>query len=108
MLVSPAQYLLEPTGILERRERHPADVAELRQLDARLGSGRVVLFNFPLPIEAMFYSRQTAYPHLPSAAEVRQIAAAGRRVVIYRPPGDATTVPAEWPVSYLAGGIRKR
>ncbi len=74
MAMSPARYLMEPTGVLARRDRRPATFVELRQLEARLGSGRVVLFNVPLPIEAMFYTRHTAYAHLPSAAEVQHIA----------------------------------
>jgi 4-amino-4-deoxy-L-arabinose transferase-like glycosyltransferase len=62
----PARYLLSPTGPLERRERNPEWVRDLRALNAAVGPERAVLFNVPTPIEAMFYTPYVAYSEMPS------------------------------------------
>ena len=83
----PARNLLEPTGSFERRDRDPAAFRELRTLESRLRLRDAVIFNMPMPIEAMFYSPYTAYRRLPSDGEVRALAEQGRTVVIYEPGG---------------------
>jgi 4-amino-4-deoxy-L-arabinose transferase len=108
MAAAPARHLFEPTSVLERRDRDPAAYRELRQLTERIGPGDAVIFNLPFDIEAMFYTPYTAYSRLPTEEQVRRLAAAGRRVVIYQPGGDATVLPADWPVTYLRGSIRTR
>jgi hypothetical protein len=84
----PARYLLEPTGSFERRERNPAAFRELRTLESRLRlRDDAVIFNMPMPIEAMFYSPYTAYRRMPADREVRALAKEGRTVVIYEAGG---------------------
>lgn len=83
----PARYLLEPTGSLERRDRNPAAFREMRTLESRLQLPDAVIFNMPMPIEAMFYSPYTAYGQMPTDDQVRSLTAQGRAVVIYEPPG---------------------
>jgi hypothetical protein len=107
MAATPARHLFETTGVLERRDRHPFAYQELRDLPGRLGAGDAVIFNLPLDIETMFYTPYTAYSTLPSETQARRLAAAGRRVIIYLPPGDAIVLPQDWPVTYLRGTIPK-
>jgi len=80
MVTLPARYLLEPTGVFERRDRW--QVQGLRDLERRAGPGEVVVFNVPNPFEVMFYSPYTAYSGLPTEDQLRRLSAAGRRVVI--------------------------
>jgi 4-amino-4-deoxy-L-arabinose transferase-like glycosyltransferase len=87
LIVLPARYLFEPAGALERRERSPAAFRELRELESRLQLPDAVIFNMPMPIEAMFYSPYTAYRQMPSDDQVRALTAQGRAVVIYEQGG---------------------
>ena len=87
LTVLPARYLLEPTGAFERRDRSPAAFRELRTLESRLQLADAVIFNMPMPIEAMFYSPYTAYQQMPTDDQVRRLTAQGRTVVIYEPGG---------------------
>jgi 4-amino-4-deoxy-L-arabinose transferase-like glycosyltransferase len=87
LTVLPARYLLEPTGALERRDRSPAAFRELRTLESRLQLPDAVIFNMPMPIEAMFYSPYTAYRQMPTDDQIRALTAQGRTVVIYERGG---------------------
>jgi hypothetical protein len=87
LTVLPARYLLEPTGAFERRDRSPAPFRELRTLESRLQLRDAVIFNMPMPIEAMFYSPYTAYRQMPTDNQVRALTAQGRTVVIYESGG---------------------
>lgn len=95
------RHLLEPRGPLANRDRSPVFARQLERLDDRLGLPDAVLFNVPRPIDAMFYSGYTAYERMPTEAEVRDIVASGRPVVIYQPAGGAASVPSGWPVIEL-------
>jgi 4-amino-4-deoxy-L-arabinose transferase-like glycosyltransferase len=103
LAVLPAKYTLEPTGVLERRDRRPALFEELRELRARLQLPDAVIFNMPRPVEAMFYSPYVAYREMPTADQVRQIHAQGIPIVIYQPVGHRVSVPSDWPVVQLEG-----
>ena len=107
LAVLPARYLLEPTGSFERRDRNPTTAQELRTLEARLQLPDAVIFNMPMPIEAMFYSPYTAYSQMPTADQVRAVRAGGRPVVIYQPTGAHVEVPRDWQVVLLTGEIRE-
>jgi 4-amino-4-deoxy-L-arabinose transferase len=96
-----ARHLLEPRGPLQKRDRSPAWARQLERLDDRLGLADAVLFNVPKQIDAMFYSGYTAYERMPTEAEVRDIVARGRPVVIYQPAASPVAVPAGWPVIEL-------
>lgn len=80
------RYLLEPRGPLANRDGSPAFARDLERLANRLGLPDAVLFNVPRPIDAMFYSGYTAYERMPTKAEVRDIVASGRPLVIYSQP----------------------
>lgn len=92
----PARYLLEPSSVFEKRDRHPLETRELEQLSARLQLPDAVIFNIPTPIEAMFYSPYIAYGHFPTAEDVDRVHAAGLPVVIYEPAGTTVDVPPNW------------
>jgi len=62
-------------------ERSPAWAREIKGLPARLGPGRVVLFNLEHPLEAMFYTSYVAYRKPPTMEQARFLRAAGWRVV---------------------------
>jgi hypothetical protein len=87
LTILPARHLLEPTGSFERRDRNPAAFAALRTLESRLQLPDAVIFNMPMPIEAMFYSRYTVYRQMPTDDQVRALTAQGRAVVIYEADG---------------------
>jgi len=62
-------------------ERSPAWAREIKGLPARLGPGRVVLFNLEHPLEAMFYTSYVAYRKPPTVEQAHLLRAAGWRVV---------------------------
>ncbi|HEX3528100.1 MAG TPA: glycosyltransferase family 39 protein [Thermoanaerobaculia bacterium] len=62
-------------------DRSPAWAREIKALPARLGPGRVVLFNLEHPLEAMFYTSYVAYRKPPTVEQARFLRAAGWRVV---------------------------
>jgi hypothetical protein len=64
-------------------ERSPAWAREIKALPARLGPGRVVLFNLEHPLEAMFYTSYVAYRKPPTLEQARLLRAAGWRVVAF-------------------------
>jgi len=63
-------------------ERSPAWAREIKALPARLGPGRIVLFNLDHPLEAMFTTPFVAYRKPPTPDQVRFLRAAGWRVVV--------------------------
>ena len=79
----PARHLLSPTGPLEARDRNPQWSRDLRRLTESIGASRAVVFNVPLPIEAMFYTPYVAYGGLPTGAQVRLLHDDGYRVFVY-------------------------
>ena len=83
LAVLPARYLLEPTGPLEARERHPQWVRDLQRLNGIIGAEPGVVFNIESNIEAMFYTPYVVYPHFPSPAEARTLQERGYRVYVF-------------------------
>lgn len=83
LAVLPARYLLEPTGPLEARERHPQWVRELRQLTGLIGAQPAIVFNVRRSIEGMFYTPYVLYQHLPSEEQARMLQERGYRVYLF-------------------------
>ncbi len=79
----PARHLLGPTGPLERRDRNPQWVRDLRALNAHIGAQQAVVFNIANPVDAMFYTPYTVYEYLPSAAQARALQQRGYRVYVF-------------------------
>ena len=100
LLVLPGRYLLDPANVFERRDRSPEEFNRLRRLDRVLQLPGGVIFNAPMPIETMFYSRFLAYPQLPTGDQVRELNAKGIPIVIYVSEG-MPSIPPEWDVIML-------
>lgn len=100
LLVLPGRYLLDPANVFERRDRSAEASNRLRRLDRVLAIPGGVIFNAPMPIETMFYSRFLAYPQLPTGEQVRELKAKGIPIVIYVSEG-MPAIPPEWDVIML-------
>jgi hypothetical protein len=100
LLVLPARYLLDPANVFERQDRWPAATQRLSKLDAVAIPPNAIIFNMPMALDAMFYSRFIVYPSMPTLAQVRDLQAQGRPVVIYLPDGVPAT-PDDWGVLTL-------
>jgi 4-amino-4-deoxy-L-arabinose transferase len=89
-------------------ERSPAWAREIRDLPARLGPGRAVVFNLDHPLEAMFYTPYVAYRKPPAPDGVRLLRAAGWRVVVLDRgdlPAELTSGPLEHAVERLPSAV---
>jgi 4-amino-4-deoxy-L-arabinose transferase-like glycosyltransferase len=100
LLVLPGRYLLDPANVFERRDRSSEEFNRLRRLDHVLKVPGGVIFNSPMPIETMFYSRFLAYRQLPTGEQVRELKAKGIPIVIYVSEG-MPWIPPEWDVIML-------
>jgi len=86
LLALPMRYSLERLKPLSTKSRNPTWARNVRSIAAELqnhGADRVVLFNVENPIELMFYSESTVYPHLPSDADIERVRSRDYNVVIY-------------------------
>ena len=101
MVLLTARFLLEPRGPMEKRDRSPSYARQLERLDDRLQLPDAILFNVPKPIDAMFYTGYTAYQRMPTDAEVKDLRAQGRAVVIYQHAGAPVDIPSHWQVTEL-------
>jgi dolichyl-phosphate-mannose-protein mannosyltransferase len=103
----PARLLLEPQGPFERRDRWPASSKQLMTLDADLRLPDAVIFNMPRALEAMFYSRYTAYSRMPHPNEVEELRRRSIPIVIFVPAGSPPiTVPEDWQARLLTEASR--
>lgn len=82
----PIRYSIERLKIFHQHESNPAWSASLKALAKKeaLNADRVVLFNEPHSIEAMFYTGFTAYSWMPDYKEVIKLKEEGWRVLEYR------------------------
>lgn len=97
-LILPVRSLLEPTGPMERRERHPPRTYEFRELAQHYAAGRAAVFGVPDPIECMFYSGLACYSRLPTDGDVQRLRA-GTKVLIAAP------LSAKWPAWWGATAL---
>jgi 4-amino-4-deoxy-L-arabinose transferase len=83
LLLLPARYCIERTKPHKDYDRNPKWAKELRTLEDKVGSRNSVLFNIDRPIEAMFYSRYTAYSFIPTEEQIKELNEKDYEVVIY-------------------------
>lgn len=77
----PIRYSIERVKPFEAQDRNPQWAKELRQLDKEnISNG--ILFNYDRPIEAMFYTRLTAYPYLPVKETLNDLIERGFTIII--------------------------
>lgn len=81
IIVLPARYCIERVKPFDRMERNPQWVRQLRELEVSDPS-KTVMFNYPRPVEAMFYTGMTVYPAVPPPETIREIQDKGYRVLI--------------------------
>lgn len=81
LIALPVRYAIERMKPFNKIDRNPAWVAELKGF-ANQTNNKEVLFNYPAPIEAMFYTNLTAYSYLPSKATIENLLSNGYTIII--------------------------
>ncbi len=82
LVALPIRYMIERVKPFNMTNRHPEWVQNLRELNQRpIKNG--LLFNFDKPIEAMFYTKFTAYPQLPEPALLTDLMQKGYTIIIH-------------------------
>ena len=83
MIMLPIQYGIERLKFFEfsRYTRRPAWAEQLRHLSGGLPATKVVIFNTPHPIEAMFYTSFPAYNVIPSSETLQRLQDEGYQLV---------------------------
>lgn len=80
-ILFPVRYGIERMKTFEKRDRNPAWVMELKELNKEnIQNG--VLFNYDNPIEAMFYTDLVVYSRIPSKEKIEQLINEGYQVLI--------------------------
>lgn len=77
----PTRYMIERVKPLEKRERNPEWVQELKELGNR-DMEKGVLFNYYRPLEAMFYTDLIVYSYIPSPQKIEELLDEGYTVLI--------------------------
>jgi len=91
IVVLAFRYSLERIKPFQKIDRNPQWVSELKKLNNRhIESG--VLFNYPNPIEAMYYTDLTAYEQLPSIEEVKMLLRKNYKILIF----DNGSLSSQW------------
>jgi len=95
-LALPVRYAIERSKPFMQKDRNPEWVRELREWGVGRsakgvgrsakgvghGEGKTVLFNYPRPVEAMFYTGMTVYPHVPDSLTIKELQERGYEVII--------------------------
>ena len=81
IVLLPIRYCVERLTVFEFKDRNPQWVQDLRDLNKEKIE-RGVLFNYDHPIEAMFYTDLTVYPHLPDQKTISQIRDRGYTILV--------------------------
>lgn len=85
LILLPVRYSLERLKPGTAWAPAPAWVAELKELRGLAPPGKLVVFNEPRPIEAMFYADCVAYAAPPPEGEIERLRRRGYTVLV-RPP----------------------
>jgi len=78
----PARYTIERVKPFVKRERNPEWAKELRALNLTETDPKTILFNYPRPVEAMFYTQLTVYPDIPDLKTIRELQKRGYKIMI--------------------------
>lgn len=90
LVALPIRYSIERIKPLSDFDRSPGWVIDLKKLnDREIEKG--ILFNYPKPIEAMFYTDLTVYPSLPDKEFINNLILDGYTVII----NDSDQIPPE-------------
>lgn len=80
LIALPVRYSIERIKPFQNRDRSPAWVSDLKLFPANEG----ILFNYPHPVEAMFYTNLTVYSILPADSTIERLADEGYSIYIQR------------------------
>lgn len=78
----PLRYAVERVKPFSTAERNPQWVKDLRAFQVAEPS-RAVLFNYPHPIEAMFYTDMTVYAVIPAVNKIAELQENGFTIYVY-------------------------
>lgn len=86
LLILPIRYSIERTKLFSNRETNPLWAQQLKELGQRKdkNASKTVVFNDPHAIEAMFYTKFTAYNWIPDASKIEQLKQEGWRILEYK------------------------
>lgn len=90
LIALPIRYSIERIRPFMKREGAPPWVADLKSINGKAAYKDAVLFNYPRPIEAMFYTGMAVYVELPDSVVIDSLVKNGRIVLI----NDDEKVPA--------------
>jgi 4-amino-4-deoxy-L-arabinose transferase-like glycosyltransferase len=82
MIALPARYSIERSKAFSKRERNPGWAIELRALNLTESDPETILFNYPRPVEAMFYTQLTVYQEVPDLMTIRELQGKGYKIMI--------------------------
>lgn len=81
LIAFPIRYTIERVKLFNSTYRNPEWVVELKELNERnMLNG--ILFNYPKPIEAMFYTNLIVYPNIPEKSKISELISEGYMVII--------------------------
>jgi hypothetical protein len=72
LIALPVRYTIERIKPFENRDRSPQWVCDLKN-SRQILNKKTVLFNYPKPIEAMFYTDATVYEGIPDDSMLKKI-----------------------------------
>jgi hypothetical protein len=81
LILLPVRYSIERAKPFEIKERRPKWVSGLKEMNNR-NIKKGVLFNYKLPIEAMFYTNLIVYPFIPEQDVIDSLIDKGYAVII--------------------------
>jgi len=82
LILLPVRYSLERTKILKKTNRNPEWAVKLKSFKGCKDNNDII-FNYPYPIEAMFYTECSAYPEIPSNQIIEELKKDKRKIFIY-------------------------
>tara|TARA_R110002072_G_scaffold125612_6_gene261838 strand:- start:309 stop:1811 length:1503 start_codon:yes stop_codon:yes gene_type:complete len=83
-LILPIRYSIERIKPFDTKNKKPQWVLDLKALNIETDR-KSVLFNYPKPIEAMFYTDLTVYEKLPSISFLEELKGKSYKIYIYDP-----------------------
>lgn len=81
LIALPVRYCIERVKPFDMTNRNPDWAQDLKSFKNNK-SPQGVLFNYPRPIEAMFYTQLTVYPDLPDHHTLKQLTERGYTIFI--------------------------
>ena len=81
LIFLPVRYSIERIKPFENKDRSPENIIKLKEHGTKYPSG--VLFNYPDPVTAMFYTNLIVYQHIPDSIIIKDLEEKGYEIVKY-------------------------